>query len=79
MPVAKGLFKTSDELRFGKLFYTLENMGAYMIAYSPKKSQIYAWFKGKDVEEKLGDLGVSFEVKKGRNGNFTMVSIIWNP
>jgi len=49
MPVGRGLLKIDDYIGFGKLFESLEKLGAYMISYSPGRGKVYAWFRGKDA------------------------------
>ena len=84
MPVGKGVFKADDYYHFGKLVAKLEELGAYYIGYSPKKSAVFAWFRGGPENGQaalaikwLGDNGYEYEVSLGGNANFTMIAIRW--
>ena len=84
MSIGKGVFKADDYYHFGKLVAELERLGAYLISYSPKKSTVFAWFRGGPDEGQaalaikwLGDNGYDYEILLGSNANFTMVAIKW--
>lgn len=79
-PIGKGLLKIDDYIDFGKLFESLEKLGAYIISYSPGKGKVYAWFRGKDAlkaEQWLKSAGYKWERKNGKFENFVMLSIDW--
>jgi len=80
MPVGRGLLKIDDYIGFGKLFESLEKLGAYMISYSPSKGKVYAWFRGKDAlkaEQWLKNAGYKWKRKNGKLENFVMLAIDW--
>lgn len=50
MPIGKGLFSVDDYARFGKLVDDLERAGAYAISYYPKRGEVIAWCRERDLE-----------------------------
>jgi len=82
--IAKGFFKAGDYYHFGRLVAKLEELGAYLISYSPKKSTVFAWFRGGPADgpaEKaitwLKENGYDFKVALGENATWTMVAVRW--
>jgi len=82
--IGKGLLKIDDYYKFGKLIETLEEHGAYLITYSPKKNTILAWFKGgpnseqvKTIINYLKENKYEYSIVVGKNANWTMVRVGW--
>ena len=84
MPVGRGVFKADDYYHFGKLVAKLEELGAYYIGYSPKKSTVFAWFRGGPDKGPAGkaiawlsENGYEYGATLGGNANFTMIAVRW--
>lgn len=80
MPIKTGLFGFDDYIKFGELLDKLEEAGAYLMTYNPKKRVLYAWITYNDwnkaISNWLTENNYSHTIETvGRNSNFIMLTI----